>query len=72
MPSESTTRRVTDGIRDRLRAAKISQEQVASALQLSQQAVSRRLAGDVDLSVAELTTIAELLDVEPAELLEVA
>jgi transcriptional regulator with XRE-family HTH domain len=70
MASESTTHRVTEVIRDKLRDAKISQESAAASLGLSQQAVSRRLSGEVDFSLTELTVVAELLSVPLSELLD--
>lgn len=45
-----------------------TQETVARALHLSQAAVSRRLRGTVDFTITELHEIAELLDVDIADL----
>lgn len=48
---------------------RISQRQLADALDLTQAGVSRRLAGTVDFTVSELTAAAALLDYPIAELL---
>lgn len=47
----------------------VSQRQMALALHLSQTAVSRRLAGDVDFTVSELVEAAGILDTPIADLL---
>lgn len=60
---------VAERIRKISRAARISQESLAAAIGLSQQAMSRRFQGEVDFSVSELTAIAPLLGTTAAALL---
>lgn len=71
MASNLNAQRVAHSIRARLRANGVSQSTVAEVLGTSQAAVSRRLVGDVPLSVEDLDVIAQLLDVAIADLLEV-
>lgn len=47
----------------------ITQEQVAARLGVSQPQISRRLAGEITFDVIEISRIAELVGVTPAELL---
>ena len=63
--------RIAHAIRARLRDRGVSQSTVAARLEISQAAVSRRLVGDVPLSVEDLDAIATLLDVEISELVAV-
>lgn len=50
----------------------VKQRAIAEHLGIDQRAVSRRLLGQVEWSVAELLSVAGLLDVEVANLLESA
>jgi transcriptional regulator with XRE-family HTH domain len=65
-PAES----VATVLRRLLREQRISQIRVAETLGRSQQAISRRLNGDVDLTIPELDEIANLLGRTSAEILE--
>lgn len=56
-------------IRDLLRDAGITQDQVAAALGIQQSQVSRRLAGRLALDIDELAAIAALIGCTPADLL---
>ncbi|WP_366246816.1 helix-turn-helix transcriptional regulator [Cellulomonas sp. 73-145] len=56
-------------LRAALARRQVPQEAVASLLGLSQQAVSDRLRGRVKLTVDDLGRLADLLGLEPAELL---
>lgn len=70
MASNLNAQRIAHAIRARLRANGVSQSAVAAALGISQAAVSRRLVGDVPLSLEDLDVIATQLGVGIAELLE--
>jgi transcriptional regulator with XRE-family HTH domain len=48
----------------------LTQREVADALGLSQATVSRKVAGRVGWKVSELASVAVLLDVTPAQVLE--
>jgi predicted transcriptional regulator len=56
-------------VRAEIARRRCSQTTIAAKLQLSQSAVSRRLAGDVAWSVSELVGLSELLDVPLSTLL---
>jgi transcriptional regulator with XRE-family HTH domain len=60
--------RVASAVRAELARARVSQSVVAATLDLSQQAVSRRLTGRVAFDVEELGIVADLLGVEPRDL----
>lgn len=51
---------------------RVTQSDLASALNMSQPAVSRRLNGTVDFTVSELTTVAALLGLDASDLLRSA
>lgn len=65
-----TTRVLTDNIRAEMARRRMPQAQLASALSMTQQAVSARLNGRTPIDVDELATIARELGVDPAALLE--
>lgn len=56
--------------RSKLAQARIRQSVVADALDISQQAVSRRLSGHVPFSAHELLVVADLLGISPGALLD--
>jgi transcriptional regulator with XRE-family HTH domain len=56
-------------VRTALKDAGISQLKLATALDISQPAVYRRLSGEVEFSIKELILAAELIDVPLANLL---
>ena len=60
--------RVINHLHAQMRALRVSQSRVADQLGVSQAAVSRRLVGDVPLSLAEFEVIADLLGADPVEL----
>lgn len=62
MPTETLAERVTHSIREQMRSKGVSQTALASKLHLSQQAISRRLTGEVELTLDELGKIAGALD----------
>jgi transcriptional regulator with XRE-family HTH domain len=68
MPPSLHAQRVTSRVRHELRARRISQEELAAAIGISQQAVSRRLTGDVDFTLTELGIVAEQLGTSIADL----
>lgn len=61
MPTESLSERVTHSIREHMRHGGVTQASLASKLNLSQQAVSRRLTGEVPFSLVELDKVAAAL-----------
>lgn len=63
MPVISHAQRLIDTVRDTLKQKRISQETLATRLQMSQQAVSRRLTGEVEFSLSQLQIVADVLDV---------
>lgn len=65
-PAES----VATALRRLLREQRISQLRVAETLGRSQQAISRRLNGEVELTISELDEIANLLGRTSAEILD--
>lgn len=69
MATDSPAERVVTEIRAAMARRRVSQEVLARALRISQAAVSRRLNGTVDFTVTEIHTIAEVLQVDAAELL---
>ena len=66
---QSLAQSVAGNVRAEMARVRVSQTQVGRALGITQQAVSRRLKGEVDFTVTELATVAELLGVETATLL---
>lgn len=60
---------VADNVRAEMARRKFSQTDLAAALGKSQASISRRLAGDQDFTVRELTAIAAWLGVSVASLL---
>lgn len=65
-----TNQRINDNIRAELARKRMTQQQVASVLELSQASVSDRLVGRTAWKVNELTRLAEALDVPVASLLD--
>lgn len=61
--SEKTPGPVAVKVRAEARRRKISQAALAGAANLSQQAISRRFAGEVDISVTEAEQFAQVLGV---------
>lgn len=72
MSSNPHSAHVVLRVKELLKQRNLPQAAVADRLHLSQQAVSRRLAGEVEFSIAELSMVAELLDTEPAVLVATA
>ena len=70
--TQTFTEIVAANVRVELARRRLGQVQVAYALGLSQAAVSRRLKGSVPLDVNELSVIADLLGLTPADLLPAA
>lgn len=62
---------VGDLVRTSMADKSISQYKAARSLNLSQAAISRRLSGDVEFSISELTAIAALLEVPIGDLLPI-
>lgn len=60
---------VAANIRAEMARRRATQGALAAALGVTQQAVSRRLRGDVEFTVTELQIVAETLGVDPARLL---
>lgn len=56
-------------VRELMRRENLSQRELADALGLSQAAIYRRLAGDVDFTITQLTVTADRLGVHVHELL---
>ncbi|HEY9416348.1 MAG TPA: helix-turn-helix transcriptional regulator [Pseudonocardia sp.] len=71
MPTE-TRQEVADVVRAELARRRIGQREVAQALEMSQPAVSRRLAGEVAFDVDDLAKLAGLLEMDPRDLLPAA
>lgn len=57
-------RKLNDFIRGAMRRKKVSQEELAYALNLTQPLISYRLSGKVDWTVWELLNVFEFLEVE--------
>ena len=72
MQSETPSQRVATLVKTKLRALGISQDVVADRLKVSQQAVSRRITGEVEFSLSELNEIAEILGTTSSALLDPA
>jgi transcriptional regulator with XRE-family HTH domain len=72
MTVTNPTQSVNQRIRTLMREHKVSQGQLATELRISQQAVSRRLAGDVDFTIGELATVARTLHTPLTELAALA
>lgn len=66
------TKRVAEAIRAQMSAQNITQHDVAAALGISQQSVSRRLSGLTGWSVDELVAVADLLGTSPTDLMRAA
>lgn len=66
MPHETTP--LTQSVRERLKAAGISQERVAVVLGLTQPMISRRVLGKTPWRADELVAIADAFDIPLAEL----
>lgn len=66
--SKSIAHRVAANVRAELARNDIRQPQVTAALSLSQSAVSRRLRGQVDFTITELSVVAKLIGIEAREL----
>lgn len=61
--SEKTTGQIAARIRSQARRQNITQAALAAALGLTQQAVSRRLSGEVEISIGEIEILARALNV---------
>lgn len=68
MAQLSTASRVTENIRRRMYEKHLSQLDLAAAVGLHQTALSRRLLGRIAFTVDELERIADVLDMQLAEL----
>jgi len=69
MKTNATAASVAGEVRAAMARRRISQTALADALGMSQAAISRRLTGALPFDVAELSAIAEILDVPLASLL---
>lgn len=63
---------VAGNVRAEMARLRVSQSEMGAALGLTQQAVSRRLKGEVPFNVNELGVVADVLAVEVADLLSPA
>lgn len=70
MPHQSLAERVPHAIRAAMRTAGATQTALAAELGISQQALSRRLTGEVPLSIVELDIIAAALHTTTDQLTE--
>jgi transcriptional regulator with XRE-family HTH domain len=66
---EETARRIGDRIRDARMARGLSQKQLARALGITHQSVNKYELANVELSIARLLALAEVLGVSPAFLI---
>lgn len=66
------SRNVADSVRAELARRQMTQRQMADVLGISQASVARRLGGHVPFDVDELAAVAELLDMDPRDLLPAA
>lgn len=69
MTHQSLSQRVADNVRAELARAKISQAKLASEINFTQQAISRRLSGHVSFTIDELDSIAAVLGISLITLL---
>lgn len=60
---------VAANVRAEMARRQVTQATLAAALGVTQQAVSRRLRGDVDFTVSELQAVADVLEVPVADLI---
>jgi len=67
---QTPTAAVGANVRAEMARRKVSQQQIAAALNLSQAAISKRLAGVVPWDVNELVTVATALEVPLSTLLD--
>ncbi|WP_080512504.1 helix-turn-helix domain-containing protein [Rhodococcus opacus] len=67
--TKSTTERVTTNVRAELARRGLTQRDLAQALDITQQAASRRMLGRVQFSVEDLGKVADLLGIAPEHLL---
>jgi transcriptional regulator with XRE-family HTH domain len=67
--AQTPTERVAAAIRGELARQRRTQRDLAEALGMAQQSVSRRLSGTTPISVGELDAISLYLGVAPAQLL---
>ena len=67
--TKTITQRVAANVRAELARNELRQDKVVAALCMSQSAVSRRLKGQVDFTVTELSVVAKLVGLEPQDLL---
>lgn len=72
MPTDTTIERVAANVRAELARKGITQSDLAAKLNKSQPFISRRLSGRVAFDVADLASIATVLDVSITALVEVA
>lgn len=59
-----------DNIRAQMARRRVTQREIADRIGISQPAFSARMAGKTPLDVSELFIIADLLDVDPSQLLK--
>ncbi|WP_336791812.1 helix-turn-helix transcriptional regulator [Gordonia malaquae] len=69
MTQDSAQRAVCSAVRAEMARRRKTQADLAPVLGVTRQAVSRRLTGDVPLTVDELAAIADFLDVPVTQLL---
>ena len=69
MPTKSTTQRVAANLRAEMARQRMTQEALAAAAGLSQQAVSRRLLGHGSLTVDDVERFADILGITTDRLL---
>lgn len=68
----ATTLTVADLIRDAADRYGLSQSALASRLDMSRQAISARMTGRTPWTLAEVSALAQLLDLDPHVILDVA
>lgn len=69
MPDQSTAQRVGANVRAEMARRNLSQQSMSQKVNLSQQALSRRMTGQIAFSVDELADIAVALDVTLTDLI---
>jgi transcriptional regulator with XRE-family HTH domain len=62
---------VASEVRAAIARKRVKQNALAAALGLSQPAISRRLSGDIEFSITELTATAQLLNIPLGDLLPI-
>lgn len=66
------TKRVSDSVKSLMDAQRLTQQDLAHALEISQQSVSRRLSGITAWSVDELAVVSDLLGVSLVDIVKAA